>query len=198
MHFKFSIQNVKRIFICIIFNNFILLSCKPLYFYIFSYFDNNNYNSLILSLLLLFVHSSSKCIYSNYLESVRRMWCPSERDRSVSTFLPKKKWQMPLWALSPTSEWVFWCLCCYDVMNRLNGNNGANSLSLEKGCHSVVLDCTRRMWQSSSVKSGNREVQREVETLSNFTALHPAPLPPCGQWAAVAAGFSRAFYNFFI
>lgn len=53
------------------------------------------------------------------------------------------------------------------------------------------------MWQSSSVKSGNREVQREVETLSNFTALHPAPLPPCVQWAVVAAGFSCAFLKKF-
>lgn len=95
----------------IIFNNFILLSYKT-YIHIFSYFDNNNddsnnnSNSLI---LLLFVHSLySKCIYSNYLKSVRRMCCSSERDRSVSTCLPKKVADASLSAL-PDFRMGFFC-----------------------------------------------------------------------------------------
>lgn len=85
------------------------------------------------------------------------MWCSSERHRSFSTVLPKK-WLLPLWALSPTTQWVFLCLCCHNVMNRLNGNNGANSLSLEKAVtvlYSIVHSgCDRAaLWRVETERS---------------------------------------------
>lgn len=125
-------------------------------------------------------------------ENVMLVW-----ERQKCFYLPtKKKWQMPLWALSPTSEWVFWCLCCHDVMNRLNGNNGANSLSLEKAVtvlYSIVHSgCDRAaLWRVETERSREKS---KLCPISQPCTRRPSHLAPSKRrWRLV---FPLLFYIF--
>lgn len=122
--------------------------------------------------IIIFVHSFCfvnipKKILRNYLksgeENVMLVW-----ETHKCFYRPTKKSVSCLSELSPRLQNGFFsCLCCHEVMNRLNGNNGANGLSLEKAV--TVL--------YSTVHSGcDRAALWRVETERSREKSKPCPI----------------------